>query len=484
MGTREQLTAWLSGRGKYWVLLGAFIVVYIVVVGRAQFNKYDSYGMGFDLGTYEQVIWNTAHGRWFETSNFKYTDSHLGADVILMEALVALPYALAPSTYTLLFLQTVAIALGAVPLFLLARRKLGPTLALGIAFAYLVYVPLHFLNLYEFQPRGFALPLMFLLFYFLDIENLAGFIVTALLLLTTRTDVALMVAMMGVFAWLHRKPRAFIFSAGALGLTWFALAAFVIVPYFNRGGKLQYLNWYAWMGNSPSEIVTTMVTRPLFVLQNVVTLPKANFLAQVFGEVAFLPLLRPDVLLVGLPTFALSLLSIQRIQWDIRYQYASMLYVITFVGTVYAIAMLARQKWITKRISAEWVKRGLVGIVLLCSLSAEIWIGSPVWSWLKRGVPESAAAANALIARVPPDASLGASNLIGPHVARRQELFFFPPRNEFYTDQALVRADYVLVDVKTDEGDPALNELKTSKTWELVEQADRYLLFRRVGVSE
>lgn len=483
MVTRERMEQWLREDGKFWTALGLMVLVYIVVMTRAQFNKYDSYGMGFDLGTYEQVIWNTAHGRWFATSNFKYTDSHLGADVILMEALIALPYALAPSTYTLLFLQTVAVAVGAVPLFLFARRQLGQLAGLAIAFVYLVYVPVHFLNLYEFQPRAFALPLMFLLFYFLDVKNLWGYLITILFLLTTRTDVALMVAMVGIFAWLHHKPRAFILSALGLGLSWFALAAFVIIPHFNRGGKLQYLSWYDWMGNTPGEIVTTIVTRPLFVLQNVVTLPKAGFLAQVFGEVGFLPLLRPDVLLVGLPTFALSLLSLQRIQWDIRYQYGSMLYVLTFVGTVYTIAMLARWKWLTNRISAPRVTRILIGFVLVCSVSAQLWIGSPVWSWLKRGVPASAQAANALIDKVPPDAALGASNLIGPHVARRQGLYFFPPRNEFYTNQAMVLADYILVDKGTDADDPTLKELAQSAAWQMVAQQDKYVLYRRIGTK-
>lgn len=481
MLTRDTVTTWLRGDGKYWTALAVLMLVYVGVMTRAQFNKYDGYGMGFDLGTYEQVIWNTAHGRLFATSNFKYTDSHLGADVILMEAIIAVPYALAPTTYTLLFLETVAVALGAIPLFLLGRRHLGQAAALAIVFAYLIYVPLHFLNLYEFQPRAFALSLLFLLFYFLDIKNLRGYIVTILLLLTTRTDVALFVGMMGVYAWLHHKPAKFSLSSFGLGFGWFVLAALVIVPRFNTGGKLQYLEWYRWMGSTPSEIVLTMVTRPLFVIENVVTLPKLSFLAQIFGEAGFLPLLRPDVLLVGLPTFALSLLSLQRIQWDIRYQYGSLLYVLTFVGTIYAIAMLARWKWLNMRVSARWITRALTVFVVVCSLSAYGVIGSPVWSWLKRPISASAQAANELIAQVPPDAPLAASNLLGPHVARREGFYFFPPRNEFYTDQALLRAQYVLVDVNTDKDDPTFEGLKTDKAWELVAAQDRYMLFRRVG---
>lgn len=477
---RAQIATWHKERVAA-MLVGGMILIYILVMTRAQFVKYDTFGMGFDLGMYEQVIWNTAHGRWFATSNFKYTDSHLGADVILMEALVAVPYALFPSTYTLLVLETVAVALGAIPLYLMAKRRLGIAAGLGICFAYLIYVPLHYLNLYEFQPRAFAISLVFLLFYALEIQARRLFLIAAFLLLTTRSDVALLLIMVGVFAVIHRKPREFVLWSIGLGAAWFALAIFVIVPYFNRGGRLQYLEWYSYLGSTPGEILLTLFTRPLFVIQNIVTMPKLSFLAQVFGEVAFLPLLRPDVLLLALPSLALSLLSPMRIQWDIHYQYASMLYAVTFIGTVLAISLLARSRRLTSCLSRERLIHALVALVIATSLLAYVWLGSPVWSQLKK--PSLSAAAEdamALIQQIPPGARVAASNLLGPHVARREGYYFFPPRNEFYTDQALERAEYILVDLNTDGDDPIVGELRASPQWHLLDSRPRYLLFQRV----
>lgn len=469
---------WLLGERKYHLGLAALIVIFIALMTAAQFVKYNTFGMGFDLGVYEQVIWNTSQGRWFATSNFKYTNVHPGADVILMEALIAIPYALFPTTYTLMFLETLAVGLGVIPFYLLARSKLGSPPALVLSAAFLSYVPLHFLNLYEFQPRAFAIGLVFALFYFLETGRWRAFLASALLILTTRSDIALLLAMFGLYAALRGKPRRFAVAPLVLGVVWFVVAFFVIVPHFNTGGQFQYLSWYGYLGHNPGEILLTVITRPLFVLQNVVTVPKIESMVQVYGELGFLPLLHPDVFIVALPTLALGLLSQQSIQWDIRHQYISMLYPLAFVGTVMAIEMLMRR---TRLMAPQRLMWSLVTIVLVGTLASQFIIGSPVWSLLKRAalLDPSAAAAQALIRQIPPEAPVAASNLLGAHLARRQGFYFFPPVNEFYTDQALNKADYILVDLKTDEGDPTYASLKADPNWSLIAQQDRYRLFKR-----
>lgn len=449
---------------------------------RAQFMKYDAFGMGFDLGLYEQVIWNTAHGRPFATSNFRFTDVHLGADVILLEAILAAPYRLLPRTETLLFLETLAVGLGALPLFALARDRLGPGPGLAISFAYLAYVPLHFLNLYEFQPRAFALVLVFAMFHFLSRERLGPFLLCALLALTTRSDVALTLAMLGLYALLQRKPRAFGLSALALGLGWFAVAVFVVVPFFNRAERFQYLAWYGHLGSTPGEMLLTLLTRPLFVLRSLAAPAKVAFLAQVWGPLAFLPALRPDVLLLAAPTLALTLLSERSMVSDIRYQYASLLYPLAFIATVLAIASLARRAAARYGLRETAMVSGLAGAVVVGCVAAHFWIGSPAWRWLRReGPPHYAPAARRVMAMIPEGASLACSSRLGAFLGRREGLFLFPPGNEFYSDQVLERAEYIMVDKKFNKGDPTLEGLKSEPWWQVVAKEDRFVLFRRVA---
>lgn len=475
-------SSFLRGERKYWLALVALMLAYIAVFTYATFNKLNLYAMGFDLGMYEQVIWNTAHGRLFATSAFAYTQNHLGSDPILMEALIAPVYALVPSTYTLLFLQTVACALAAVPLYLLARDKLHSPLA-GVLFGlcWLLYVPLAYLNLDEFQPRAFALPLAIAAFYLLEKRRLIGFLVCCVLLLTTRSDVALFVIMLGVYALISRKPKWFVIAPIVLGAAWFYLAVFVIVPRFKTTpGGFVYFETYKYLGNTPGEMLLTIITRPLFVLQNVLTPGKLQYLAQLFGPVGFLSFLRPDVLLLAAPTLAFNLLSPQQLHWSIRYQYGSMIYPVAFCAAVMGIVLLLRWKALTARLSSSVILNGALSWMVLTTLAANILMGNPVVPYLAKGSTSRTAAANQVVAMVPPDAKLAVSSLLAPHLSQREHFYFFPP-HEFYTNNPVQVADYILIDLRTDGDASVVPQLRRDPAWQVLYNADDYLLLKRKG---
>lgn len=69
------------------LLLSAAVLLYVVVfsvLGIARYNTF--HATTFDLGIMTQVVWNTAHGRWFETSlgratNVELIGSYLGNHV-------------------------------------------------------------------------------------------------------------------------------------------------------------------------------------------------------------------------------------------------------------------------------------------------------------------------------------------------------------------------------------------------------------------
>lgn len=481
-----RLAALLPGERKHQLALAAMILLYAGLMTRAQFMKYDSFMMGFDLGFYEQVVWNTSQGRWFATSALQHSRTTLGHDVCLLEAMIALPYALCPTAYTLLLLETAAVGLSVLPLYWLARDKLGAGAALATSFAYLMYAPLHFLNLYEFQPRAFALGGLFAMFYFLESESLRGFLVSALLILTTRSDLALLVAMFGLYALLQRKPCAFVLSAFALGGGWFTLVVTVIVPHFNTLGRFQYASRYEHWGGTPLAVAATVLTQPRLVLESVLTPQKLAFLGQIFGPLALLPTLRPDVLLLGAPTLVVNMLSSSPAQADIRYQYGAALYGLAFIGTVMSIASLARFGPLVRRLKPAAIVRALVALVVLGNVAHHVLLGSPLWKWLGRDQPPRfAAAAHRLIEKIPAEAPLAVTSMLGPHAARRRGLYVFPPdeagrRDEnYYSDRGLSDADYVLVDLERDSRDPAFGSLTSDPRWERLAKDGRFLLFRR-----
>ena len=71
--------------------------------------------------------------------------------------------------------QAVAVALGALPVYWLARKHLGSErAALGFALAYLLYPPTQWLTLNEFHPVALACPLLLFAFWYLDEDRLAA----------------------------------------------------------------------------------------------------------------------------------------------------------------------------------------------------------------------------------------------------------------------------------------------------------------------
>jgi uncharacterized membrane protein len=475
---------WQSSDKWFKLALALFMLGWVIVLSGAAWLKLNSLGMGFDLGMYEQVIWNTAHGRPFATSAFRYTNNHIGADLIVLEAILAPLYALVPTTMTLLVAQVLAIAAGAIPLYLLARDRLRSNWAgLGIGIAYLLYTPLLYLTLNEFQPRAFAMVLILFALYFLDKARFVPYCAFLFIALLTRSDVALIVFMLGVLAFVWRKPWRFTLAPLLMGAVWFALAVFVIVPSFKTdSGGFIYFETYGWLGKTPGQVINTLVTRPADVLQTVFSPQKIQFLVQVFGPTLPFSLLRPDVLLLAAPTLALNLLSQYNVQSNITRQYAAMLYPIMYASAVLGIAWLTQQTWLTKRITRAHFVYGAVVWILVLTLAEGWWVGNPVIAQYRKGASPRAETARALVASIPADAALGISNHVGPFAGQRQGFYFFPP-HEYYTHNTFEVSEYLLIDAQADGNTPGvkagLEQLQNKPGWKLVAQRDGYLLYQK-----
>src|SRR5712692_7934709 len=106
----------------------ALVLLYAVVFGSlALVRHWALHSTALDLGVFDQVLWNTVHGRFMEsTLSLERCDPHsFFLDHFSPALLVIVPfYAIVPRPETLIFVQTVALALGTWPIYLLARRVL------------------------------------------------------------------------------------------------------------------------------------------------------------------------------------------------------------------------------------------------------------------------------------------------------------------------------------------------------------------------
>lgn len=281
---------------------------YLTLVRYAAFEA-----RALDMGNLNQSIWNTAHGNWFHLTNQPGTVNRLSLHVEPILLPISWLYWLYPAPPLLLVLQAVIVALGAIPLFALARHQLGPEkrgsewVALAFAILYLLNPTLQAANWLEFHPITLAPTFLLAAFYYLVTDRPGPFAVFAILAASCKEELALLVFMMGAYAlFIRRRPRWGLITM-VLSMAWALLAVLGIQQLFADGNI--HWNRYAYLGDSPSQMVMSLLTRPGLVWSQLATANAGGYLWALLWPTAFLALLAPEVLLLALPSLAINLLA-------------------------------------------------------------------------------------------------------------------------------------------------------------------------------
>ncbi len=496
-------------RHAHLVLVGLLVLYALILFGGLTF-KYVHWGQGYDQIDYQQSIWNTTQGRFLEISHYRHTDHLWGMDFIPAIVLLVPFYALFPSALTLNFFQAVCMALGAWPVYGIARDRFDNSCLAGIGWAaiYLLYPSLWFVTMSApWQPRTLAIPALLGAFYMLQQRRWAGCMALLALALTTRTDVSLVVCMFGILAGLWRMGWRWVLPPLLLGLTWFYVSTSVIVPAFYRDdyqpqagtigqsydetwpGTSPQLAYYSHLGNSTGEIVRTIVTRPVQMAQLMLTPPKLTYLVLMLLPLAFLPLLAPDVALLASPIIAMNLLSTRVFQYTIREQYQALVIPGLVLAAIIGGARLWR--WWVARHSHHEVSRPprifastylLAGFVLYALVINMLLKNPVVTTVIYREEPARIALMEEMRTMVPPDASLATTSFLAPRMMPRRQIYYLPHGPMF---PPLERAEYLFIDTRASalQDSDFVAQIRAAPEWEIVADADDLLLVRQTSYN-
>ena len=154
------------------VLVCAGIAVYSVAFSLRSIANYRGYRMLFDMAVFEQSFWNASQGRFFQTS-LEIVGNHFATHFSPIFFVLLPAYNLRPSPTTLLVLQSVALAMAALPLYGIARRILGNGwLAAIVAVCYLLTPAIMDINtVNDWHEIAFVVPCLMTAYYF-ALENL------------------------------------------------------------------------------------------------------------------------------------------------------------------------------------------------------------------------------------------------------------------------------------------------------------------------
>lgn len=135
------------------VALAALATMAFSVVGLLRHHFY--YSTAMDFAFFDQVVWNTSQGRWFETSFTPY--NFLGQHVEPILLLFALLYRITPAPEWLILVQALAAGAAAILLYFVACRRLErPWLAALVAAAFLLSPSLHGALSFDYHSEALA----------------------------------------------------------------------------------------------------------------------------------------------------------------------------------------------------------------------------------------------------------------------------------------------------------------------------------------
>lgn len=475
------------------LLLVALLLAAFSMLAWLSLATYQGFNLhSFDLGNMSQAIWSAGRGEPLIFTSEGFAWSRLALHVELIYLLLAPLYQLWPSPVLLLRLQAALYALGSVPIYRLARRRLtSPAAALALAAIYLLFPVAQTAVLFEFHGDTLAMPLLLFALDALDRHAWRSYAFWLALALSCKFYVAVPVAVLGAILWLQGERRvgvATMLTAALWGVAAFVGLRSLFAPpdvVDSTGTAGGYLRFYFGQLLSVSQTLPARLGHGLVV----------------FAPVLPLTWRAPRWLLPAAAVALPVMLSSDPI-YDYHYHHYALAVPFLLVAAIYGAAGLqtAGASW------SRWLAL-TAGLVLLFNITCVNTPLSPLFYLPEpgsgRGLDESAygltardAMKEAWLQRyVPPQVPLAADDNLGVRLVNRPVLYRTRPTFRPFR-HILPRVDYVALDGLQDfvrvlgrgyvlggvrDGHNTIRQVMAHPGFRLLHARDGLLLFGREG---
>jgi uncharacterized membrane protein len=273
--------------------------------------------MSWDMAIFDNLMWNLIRGEWFKASPvLGPTGSHIQYHATFIAYAFAPFYAIYQHPQTLLVLQATLAGLGAVPLYLVARRRLGNGwAALPFVYAYIVHAPLHGPIFYDFHFITTAPFWVGWVLYFYESERKWLLALSFFLALLVREEVSASLSAVALFYLLSGKRPRWAIIGGLLAVVYFVAIKFIVMPHHRtEGADKETFSWIFIGLIAPGEegltgVVKTIVTNPIFTLMSLFESDKIVYFLKTFGPVLLLSLRHRLTWLFFVPAWLFTLLT-------------------------------------------------------------------------------------------------------------------------------------------------------------------------------
>jgi uncharacterized membrane protein len=304
--------------------VGWMIGVNIIILFACSSIRYILFKSGSDLGIFDQAVYLISQGNSAIPSLLNF---HILADhAAWLWYPLAVLYKIYPSVYWFFAVQAVALSLGALPAWYLARQaRLKEPQAIAIAVVYLLYPLVFNVNLFDFHLDAIVPTSILWAVWAARERKIWWFCLNIFLVLGAKAVFALTIAAMGVWLLLFEKKRLYGAIALFSGIAWFAIANQIIIPFF--GGSIASLERhtyrYSHLGKSLPEIVKNLFFNPALILENLFSWDNLFYLFLLVIPIIWGLSVKGITPLVGaIPCLAINLLANSAQQKNISFQYS------------------------------------------------------------------------------------------------------------------------------------------------------------------
>ncbi len=409
-------------------LLLLCMVAYGLLLGGLSLSRHARYATTtFDLGIFDQATWLMSRGQplFMTTRGLHPLGDHFSPILFF----IALLYRFWANPECLLVVQTAALALGAVPAYLIAVRHVGSRLAaILFAVAYLAHPAIGWMNTFDFHPDALATTPMLWALWAVDARRPRALYAALCAMLLCKEVMGLVVIMVGLYAMrpLGRRVGLSVVVMGVLGLC----GSMLTLRYFNGGQSSAYFSLYEQYGSSAPAIAVYLITHPIRLLTDLLTMQNITYLVQMAYPFLYLSLLAPRTMLVAVPTLLSNMLSSRSAMHELTFQYNAITTPIFMVAAVQGFAVVLR--WLGSAGAVQYARaqQALTIGLLLCLTIA--WQQGPITTdsdsshLAGRLSMRQAAAIDKAISLVPLDAPVSAQTAIAGHMAHRHVIYMYP----------------------------------------------------------
>ncbi|MBI2143979.1 DUF2079 domain-containing protein [Candidatus Woesearchaeota archaeon] len=483
--------AFLNRRIK--LAVAAAIALYFIFFASITVMKHASFNStAFDLAIFDQTTWGYSQGYgpgFFNTvRGLALLGDHLHPILFIFSPL----YKFLPMPEALLVLQSLALAIGALPVYWLAKKRLNPVSAAAIAVSYLLYPSLQYINLFDFHPEAFATPLLLFAIYFADARKYFSAAVMLALAGLSKEHMPLAFVSIGIYVFLLHKKRLAGMLMAATGAIWLFANFKLLLPHFSGGQAYGYISWFSYLGSSLPEIAKNALLHPQLIIGHALAPDKIVYLALLFLPLGAAIMIATGLpyLLMAAPFFTINLLRSQNLTTAALYQYNAELIPFIYFAAIIGMQNLMR---LLKLLKLSNTKAAVAAFVGLTTAAALVAYGPFATIYdVKDFVPsQHTKAGKLLLKEIPAYAAVSADPFLLPHLTHRKEAYMFPnPFSNlmFGSKEPQPYPEYVVLDLSrasptynAEQYAKFLSEFLNNGDYGLAKLEDSYALFRKGG---